>query len=177
MDGCVFWCDWEKALEVGMETFCNSIRDVTMRNCHIIRSCFASINVYCCHQALIENLLFEDITVQNDDYNPRFVFQQTEEEHFVDDLADDFVPNLAVCQVAYWDYDHSGKRGNVRNVVFRNISCLSRLRPAIVIGGYDSAHTVEGVRFENIIFNGKKAETLEQLKLQNLGFTKDVILS
>ena len=95
----------------------------------------------------------------------------------MDDPSDNFVPNLAVCQVAYWDYDHSGERGNVRNVTFRNISCFSRLRPATVIGGYDSAHTVEGVRFENILFNGKKAETLEQLNLQNLGFTKDVTLS
>lgn len=174
VEDCVVWCDWGKALEVGVETCANEMKNITMRRCHVIRTCFTAIDVFCAHNALVSNLLFEDVTVENDDHNVRFVFQTREGERLEDDPDDDFVPGLIHCCVGEWAGDRAGKRGNLRDVVFRNLACRSRLRPGTRLQGWDAAHTIEGVRFENIVYNGERARSAEDLLLQTNAYVSDV---
>ena len=59
-------------------------------------------------------------------------------------------------------------------MVFRNLACRSRLRPGTRLQGWDAAHTIEGVRFENIVYNGERARSAEDLLLQTNAYVSDV---
>jgi len=99
-------------------------------------------------RAVVSNILYEDIRV----------------EHYYNKLV-----NLRVIKSRFYGDD---ERGQVRNVIFRNIDITnSRYNPGYsvsVIGGYDENHTVENVVFENFRVNGEKVTSGDQIYL----FTK-----
>ena len=62
-------------------------------------------------------------------------------------------------------YSHGPGRG-IRDVTFRNIYYLDRYENPGIIEGYSEEYDIEGVTFENIVIDGKRAETLEDLHLR-----------
>lgn len=175
VEDCVVWCDWGHALELGIETAADRMRNITMRRCHVIKSSFSSIDVGCVFRALVSDILFEDCSVENDDINLPPVFQTSDDEKY-SFTPSDFVPEMLTARVCEWVADTSGERGNLRNVTFRRITCRSKYQPACAVEGYDAGHTVEGVVFEDIVWNGQKLDTPEKLKLRINEFTNDIVV-
>ncbi len=54
-------------------------------------------------------------------------------------------------------YSQDQTRGHVRNIRFRNIQTIADIyNTPSLIGGYDSEHRIEDVRFENFVMGGSK---------------------
>jgi hypothetical protein len=66
-------------------------------------------------------------------------------------------------------FGRDDRRGQIRNVTFRNIDVtVSRYNPGYsisLIGGLDADHTVENVLFDNFRLNGVKVTNADQLDL------------
>jgi len=58
--------------------------------------------------------------------------------------------------------------------VFRNISCTGKYINPSLIEGYDKNRKVENILFENIVLNGKRVTTLEELNVDKKDFVGKV---
>jgi hypothetical protein len=133
---CVLWSDRAVALQIGHETVSNTISRLTFRNIDILEQ----RNRYIGHYALgicnadnarVSDVVFEDIRVENCE---RLITLMVERGH----------------------YSRSEKRGEIENVVFRNIDSTTRLD--LHLHGCDSDHAVRGITFENLTVRGEPAE-------------------
>jgi polygalacturonase len=70
---------------------------------------------------------------------------------------------------------HPGR--GIQNILFKNIyfSGEGIVNPSVV-AGYDATRTVENVTFENIVINGKKANTCEDIGLQTGDYSKNIVV-
>ncbi len=133
--------------EVGHELITDSVtrvvfRDVDVLGVHGHGGVFGINNS---DRALVSDILYENIRV----------------EHYYNKLV-----NLRVIKSRF----HKGEeRGQVRNVVFRDIEVTnSRYNPGYsvsLIGGYNENHTVEDVVFQNFRVNGEKVTHPDQIYL------------
>lgn len=53
---CVIWNDWGRALEIGAETCADLIRDITFRNCDIIRVNYVALDIQHGDRTLVTNV-------------------------------------------------------------------------------------------------------------------------
>lgn len=140
------------AFEIGHELNTKSVSNIRYIDCdvlgvHDLGGVFGMNNS---DRAVISNVLYENIRV----------------EHYYNKLI-----NLRVIKSRFGKAD---ERGQIRDVVFRNIDVtVSQYNPGYsvsLIGGYDDKHLVERVTFENFILGGAKVTNADQLDL----FTKQV---
>ena len=62
----------------------------------------------------------------------------------------------------------------MKDIVFRNISCTGKYINPSLIEGYDKNRKVENILFENIVLNGKRVTTLEELNVDKKDFVGKV---
>ncbi len=152
---CVVWNDKVRCFGVAAESV-EDIRDLTFRDCDVLRSYadwtleLGSLVVYICDHALVQNVLFDDIRIEHEVHLATHV-------HITKD---------------FWAATKDA--GNIRNVIFRNIS-VKRPVPSRV-GGYDAAHCVKGVRYENFRIGGKVCKTLEEAGVRVCDHAQDVTI-
>lgn len=92
-DNCVLWCDWGKCLEIGIETACREYRNITFRNCDIIRGGGFALGIHNGDCAEISDIRFENINVEYNSYDNHPLLQKNDESVY--DLYDkEFVPDL-----------------------------------------------------------------------------------
>ena len=154
----VLWCDWGRALEIGAETSAPEIADVRFSNSDIIRTTHIAMDIQCGDRALVHNIRYEDIRVETDDVCPEPRMQANREERYPTQAAGspDYVPNLMVIVIGKNPYSQDTARGNVRDVVYSNVSVSGRRMPHSYFAGLDAGHTVEGVLINGLYFNGKR---------------------
>lgn len=133
--------------EIGHELITDSVSDVIFKNCDVlgVHGMGGVFGINNSDRALITNVLYEDIRV----------------EHYYNKLV-----NLRVIKSRFAKGE---ERGNVRNIVFRNIDVTNSIyNPGYsvsLIGGYDDNHTVEDIFFENFRINGEKVTDPDQIYL------------
>lgn len=136
-----------QALEIGHELRTSSIRNIRFIDCDIlgVHGYGGAFGIHNADRAVVSDVLYENIRV----------------EHHYNKLID-----LKVVK-SMWGKD--AERGQIRNVTFRNIDvAISQYNPGYspsLIGGYDAAHTVENVTFENFRLNGKAVTSADELDL------------
>ena len=59
---------------------------------------------------------------------------------------------------------------SVRNIVFRNISCTGKFVNPSLFEGYDKDRKVEDILFENIVLNGKRVTSPDELNINKREF-------
>lgn len=135
------------ALEIGYETRADTISGITFRDCDVIAA-HGDGGVFTIHagdRAAVSDVLYEDIRV----------------EHFFDKLID--------FRILFSRYSKDAERGQIRNVILRGIRTnLDPFNCISLIGGFDAAHTVEGVVIEDFMIGDQKITNPDQLHL----FTK-----
>jgi hypothetical protein len=135
------------ALEIGHELRTSSIRNIRFTNCDIlgVHGYGGVFGIHNSDHATVSDVLFENIRV----------------EHYYNKLID-----LKVIK-SMWGKDP--ERGQIRNVIFRNIDVTQSIYNSgysmSLIGGYDSTHTAENIQFENFRLNGVKVINADQLEL------------
>ncbi len=168
-ENCVLWCDWGKTCEIGIETACREYRDITFRNCDILRAGNTALDIQNGDCAAVSDILFEDIRVEYNAFDTDARYQSRDEQIY-DGEGSIQIPALvsimnfrfrAPATVAVWgnasDYvDLTGiEQASVRNITCRRIRVFydeaipltedGRYRVPIIIRS-----SVEGVRYQNI---------------------------
>lgn len=135
------------ALEIGHELRTSSIRNIRFTNCDIlgVHGYGGVFGIHNADRAVVSDVLYDNIRV----------------EHHYNKLID-----LKVIK-SMWSKDT--ERGQIRNIVFRNIDvAISQYNPGYsvsLIGGFDKQHIVENVTLENFRLNGKAVKLADELDL------------
>ena len=126
---CVLWNEVAHALSVGAELREN-VDDVLFTNCDVIHDKGRewTLRVYHCDSARISNIRFEDLRIEE---SPRLISLWIDK--------------------AFWTRD--SERGHIDGVVFRNVRATANPLH-IELKGFDEAHAVENVSFQNVTVNG-----------------------
>lgn len=165
---CVVWNELAHSLSIGAEVREN-VTNVLFEDCDIIHDVGreTALRVYHCDDAVISDVTFQNIRIEE-------------------------ARRLISCWIGKTRWTETEERGNVRNVIFRDITATSApidttltgfqdgtdWKPYIIRGhasmelvGFDEDHTVEGVYFENVILDGKKV-VAEQVTVND--FVKNI---
>lgn len=100
---------------------------------------------------LARNITFEDIRVENIEEGQLFHLR-----------------------VMFNQKYNTGPGKGVEDIVFRNISCTGKYINPSVIQGYDKDRKVTNILFENIVLNGKRVTSLEELNVNKKDFVDKV---
>lgn len=135
------------AMEIGYETSTDHIRNIRFEDIDVLAvHNFGSVfGIHTGDRALVENITWEDIRV----------------EHHYDKLVD--------FRVLWSRWNRDAERGSVRNVVLRNIRVV-QIPPNVgytlsVIAGYDAAHPISDVLFDDFELGGRHVANADQLDL------------
>lgn len=135
------------AMEIGYETSTDHIRNIRFEDIDVLAvHSFGSVfGIHTGDRAQVENITWENIRV----------------EHHYDKLVD--------IRVLWSRWNRDEERGSVRDVVFRKIRVI-QIPPNIgytlsVIAGYDEAHPVSDVLFEDFELGGRRVVNPDQLDL------------
>jgi hypothetical protein len=108
------------------------VDDVLFTNCDVIHDTGRewTLRVYHCDSATVSNVRFENIRV--------------EESRKLISLW---------INKARWSRD--AERGHIRDVTFQNIQAVTAEPPRIELEGFDAAHAIDGVVFDDVKINGQ----------------------
>jgi hypothetical protein len=163
--GCVIWNDWGRALEIGAETCADEMKDITFKDCDIIRPNHVALDIQHGDRAMVKNVRFENIRVEFDVNPLPALIQKGKDDTYP--IKDDygFCPRLMVVEIKKTGWNKDPMRGNVRNVVFKDIYVTTpKYIPASEFSGYDETHTTDGVSIQNLVINGKRVKSLAEGK-------------
>ena len=162
---CVIWNDWGRALEFGAETSAPEISDITFKDCDIIRTVHVAMDIQHGDRALIKDITFEDIRFEIDDDTPKPKIQSSRDEKY--SLAENgkYCPQLFVLIIRENNYSHDEERGQIQNIVFKNISVTSKCFPDSYFVGHDLEHDISDVTIENLRVNGTLITNAEDAHL------------
>jgi hypothetical protein len=76
VQGCVLWCDWGRALEIGSETCADEFRNIIFSDCDIIHTSHTAIDL----QNGDRGILFEDMRVEYNKYAIPYLFLESDDE-------------------------------------------------------------------------------------------------
>lgn len=158
-----FWADIAHPINLGThgntETRDEIIENITFRNIDILEhdeddsdyQGAMAINVG--DHNLARNILFEDIRVEN--------IQEGQLFHL---------------RVMYNPKYNTGPGKGIENITFRNITYTGFNENPSVIEGYDTQRIITNITFENIVINGKKITSLENLNIEKNEFVKNIAI-
>lgn len=148
VEDCCFYNDrGGSSMEIGYETRCDRIRNILFRNIDVlaVHGHGAVFGIHTGDRAVIENVTWEDIRI----------------EHHYDKLID-----LRILR-SHWNRDT--ERGQVRNVTIKDVtvwqSQFNEGYTINLIGGYDAEHPVSGVTIENVVVDGRRITSLDEIQL------------
>lgn len=173
---CVIWNDWGKCLEIGAETRAEEICDITFENCDLIHVTAAVLDCNNVDYADVHHITYRDINVEYDEIVPNLQLQRRDDDKFV--ISDhDYAPDLiAVITEFHHEYSAGGaRRGKNRDILFKNIHLWGRQAPKMRFIGYDDAHRTENVTVENIYWNGRLLESIDDERVIRNEFTSNII--
>ena len=152
---CVVWNELAHALSIGAELH-EDVTNVLFEDCDVIHDVGreTALRVYHCDDALISNITFKDIRIEE-------------------------ARRLISVWIGKTRWTESEERGNVRDITFKDITAISapidttltgfqdgsdwkpyiiRDHASMLLTGFDETHTAENIIFDNVILDGKKVE-------------------
>lgn len=171
VERCVVWnMPWGNALEIGFELRCQTVSDITFRDCdliHVERG--AALSIHNGDAATVENITYDNIRVEDAPHKliDLAVFWS---QYSTDRPANNEERTRQYMQGA-WDgvlrvppgqeAVHAPHRGRIRTILFRNVAVTDGQFPYSILYGFDAQHQVENVRFENLTILGKPIRSAE----------------
>ena len=172
VERCVVWNDWGRALEIGAETVAPEMADITFRDCDILRTDYAALDIQHGDRAAIRNVLYENIRLEIDDVNFAPTIQQTDETVF--EPQSDWCPRLLIIEIVSTMWNRDSVRGTVGNVTLRDIAVTGRSFPPSRLQGFDAEHQVKGVTIRGLRFNGRAVTSVEEANVILRPFVQNV---
>jgi hypothetical protein len=152
----VIWNDLAQSMEIGYETYGDTIKDVTFKNITVLHNFHKPImSIHNADDADISNILYKNITVEDAQMvgdNQGFNY-------------DDFLIDFQIQYNQVWS-SSGGERGTIDNVTVDNVLILNGKDDLVSrIAGYDSEHKVTNVTIKNVTYKGTKVDSAEDLNL------------
>lgn len=178
VENCTVWCDWGRALEIGAETCAEEIRNVTFRNCDLIRNTHVAMDVQSVDYADIHDIRFEDIRVEYDPVSQRSAIQRNDEDVFVPDPNSDYMPELMVSVIhKHPEYSEGRERRGINHAItLRDIQVFARRMPPSYFAGYDERHMCYDIAIRGLTRNGARIETLADANVTLGSFARDITI-
>ena len=170
---CVIWNDWNTAMRVGVVCYAPVIEDIVFQDCDIIHASRIALNIENHGHAIIRNILFEDIRIEMDDGSSENQYQMRKNQVYSYSNKK-HVPQLCFIDIKKSMYTLTKDYGQVKDVVFKDISVIGDRAPKSIFKGFDSVHNVENVSFENLRFGDKVITDLESGRIEIGEFVKNV---
>jgi len=82
IEGCTLWCDWGKTCELGIETACSEYKDITFRDCDILRAGNTALDIQNGDLAEVHDVTFENIRVEYNAFDTPEVYQATDDTEY-----------------------------------------------------------------------------------------------
>ncbi len=169
IERCTVWCDWGHSLEFGAETRAQEIRDITFRDCDVIRCDGAVCDVKNCDYADIHGITFENIRIEQDPPTYRHQYGEKASAFDPTPLKSGLAPAFAATVTVIPEYSKNDvRRGRNRDIVLRDIRVTGPECPRIRMRGYDKDHRTTGVVVQGIYWNGREVSQ-EVEKNQQVG--------
>jgi polygalacturonase len=174
VSNCVLWnAAWGNGFEIGFELLSDSVNNIKFTNSDIIHvEDGAALSIHNGDCSTVNNILFDSLRIENT--TQKFVDLAVFYTQYSSDKPKDKKSIDSLYLHGAWDgvlklnptekQKHAVYRGQIKNVVFRNID-ISGEFPFSLINGYDNEHNIENVTFENININGKKVSNALECKL------------
>jgi hypothetical protein len=172
---CTFWnALWGNGIEIGFELNAAEIKNIVFRNIDIIHiEAGAAISIHNAGSGHVKNVTFENIRIE-DARQKLFDFAIFRSQYSEDGTKDPEERRRLYLNGA-WDgvlkvpaadkAAHASFRGNISDIVLKNISVTDGLFPYSVFYGYDPQHNVKNVMIDNLMIHGKKITKLSDAKL------------
>ena len=173
VENCVLWTDWGNSLEFGVNTVAPEICHITYRACDVIHHSQCVMDLGNQDRADIHDILFEDIRVEYSVHDLSPVIQGENEKTYEPRRGISMLVR-AIIACSLWSSDDIA--GKNHHITFRNIQVFTEDNmqfPPIMISGKDPEHTNSDFVFENIIFNGKRLKSKQELNLSLGDFVDD----
>jgi len=154
---CILWTDLAQSMEIGYETNKGKkegayIKGVSFNNITVLNNFHKPvISVHNADDALISDILFEDITVEH------------EEVGSGDGSEMPYLIDINIASSSNWS--STKERGKIDGVTVKNVQFLSGNECESRVSGFDGEHMAENIVFENVTMFGKKIKNAEDMKL------------
>ena len=124
-------------MEIGFETRCDTIKNVTFRNCDIIHveGPEGTFTIHNGDRAVVKNVLYDDIRVE------------------------DTQGWLIDFKILKSQYSKDTRRGKIENIHFRNIQVEGDQLPYSQLQGFDDTFNIKNVLLENFYLHGVKVNS------------------
>ncbi len=155
-DNMVIWSDLAQSMEIGYETYGDTMKGITFKNITVLHNFHKPIiSIHNSDDADIGNILFENITVED-----ALMVGDNKGVNY-DDLFIDF-------QILYnqeWTRS-GGERGSIDDVTVNNVLILEGKDDLISrIEGYDKDHKITDIEINNLTYKGTRVKSAEDLNL------------
>ena len=185
VDNCVMWCGWGMNCEIGIESDAPEYRNITFKNCDLIRSAGNAIDIQNGRDCLIHDITFEDINVeiQRDCMCP--MLQKSADQKYEPPVKT-ALPNLI--SIVNNKYPIRQKTldsvtrltceefGRVRDITYKNINVYMddgiEDKPQIRFISRDENKPYENIVIDGLYVNGEKQTSFDRfnLKTENCSF-------
>ncbi len=172
---CILWnALWGNSIEIGFELNAAEIKNIIFRDIDIIHvEAGAAISIHNAGSGHVKNVVFEDIRIE-DARHKLFDFAIFRSVYSEDGSRDPEVRKRFYLNGA-WDgvlmvpddkKDHHAQyRGQISDILLKNIKVIDGIFPFSVFYGFDAQHTVKNITIENLVVHGKKVTSLSGAKL------------
>ncbi len=82
IENCVLWCDWGRTCEIGLETMCSEYKNITFRNCDLLRAGSVACDIQNGDCAEVYNVVFENIRVELEGFYTASVYQASDAQKY-----------------------------------------------------------------------------------------------
>ena len=180
VSGCVLWCDWGRALEIGAETNAPMFRNIVFSDCDVIHGSTIALDIQHHNRAEICYVTFENIRVEYTRHQLSDLHQTSDGQVYRSTVPPQ---HPALLNVALYDmglFAKDGLHGHVHDVVFREIHVLTdgeMPMPYSTFRGLDAESCVRNVRVDGLYFNGKRIESLQDANFVIGEFAENIVLN
>lgn len=168
-ENCVLWCDWGRAIELGAETSAPTFSGIKFKNIDIIHCMSVMMDVQHGDRAEFSNIYFEDIRCE---YMEKWYgsVMQNEVGQVYENPNESHMPALFVVATQRTMYSTDDRTGNVNGVFFKDIYVTDEAgRTPYSYAATNAPDTyIDGIHFDNVVINGKKMTSIEELNM-NIG--------
>ena len=167
-DGVTVWTDLAQSMEVGYETYGDTMDNITFQNITIVHNFHkAAISIHNCDDADITNVTYKNITLEDG--------QMLGDDR--DDGESDFLIDFTIAYNMEWTQS-AGERGTINGVNIENVKVLSLLDSIDCrMNGESEISSISNVSIKGLEIEGKQVTNEEELKLLKNEYTSNITIS
>ncbi len=177
IENCVMWCGWGMNCEIGIETDAPEYRNITFKNCDLIRSMGNAIDIQNGRDCLIHNITFENINVEIQDDCMCPMLQSSADQKYAPPVQTALPKLISIDNNKYSIRQKTKDRvvraqceefGRVSDILYKNINVYMPEdvgQPQIKLVSFDKTKPFDNIVIDGLYVNGEKQTDLSRFNL------------